>query len=156
MKARTAVVELLKTEPEWRSFFKQCCATSPRRHRSQVRQWQDELTYRGHAFELADVEDSLADLARRFFPESPGAQWDAEYASEMCKGALARLAEHYAGLTEAERDRLDLSGQDPHEEAMNEAGEQNDPAAFRLALSGWERAGLEAFDALQSTKGAVA
>lgn len=155
MKARTAIVELLKAEPEWRSFFKQCSETSPRRLRSQARQWQDELAYRGHAFGLADVEDFLVDLARRFFPESPSAQWDTEHASEMCKDALVRLGEHYAGLSEDERNRLDLSDQDPHEEAMSRAGEENDPAAFRRALAGWERAGLEAFESASNKQGAA-
>lgn len=150
-----AIVELLKAEPEWRSFFKRCSETSPRRLRSQARQWQDELAYRGHAVELANVEDSLADLARRFFPESPGAQWDAEHAREMCKYSLAHLAEHYAGLTEAERNWLDLSGQDLHEAATLAAGEENDPAAFRAALKAWERTGLEVLAYVRDRDGAA-
>lgn len=155
MKARTAIIELLKTEPEWRSFFKRCCEISPLRLRSQARQWQDELAYRGHAFGLADVEDSLTDLARRFFPESPGAQWDAEHASETCKDALARLGERYAGLTEADRARLHLSGQDPYEAAMLAAGHANDPGVFRVALKAWERTGLEALAFVHDRDGAA-
>jgi hypothetical protein len=150
MKARTAVVELLKAEPEWRQFLKRCCEAHSLRLRSQVGQWRDELADRGHNFSPTDVEDALMDLARRFFPESPGAQWDGEWASKYCRDSLARLGEYYAGLGEDERDRLDLSGQDPHEEAMLRAGEDNDPAAFRLALASWERAGVEAFERARS------
>lgn len=156
MKARTAIVELLKAEPEWRSFFKRCCENSPLRLRSQARQWQDELVGRGHAFGLADVEDALADLARRFFPKSPAAQWDTKHTSEMYKDSLVCLAEHYTGLTEAERNRLDLSGQDPHEAAMLTAGEENDPPAFRIALKAWEREGLQALAEARNKRGAVA
>lgn len=155
MRARTAIAELLKAEAEWRSFFKRCCEKSVTRLRSQASQWQDELADRGHAFELPDIEDTLADLARRFFPESPAAQWDAEWASKLCKDTLARLGEHYAGLTEGERDRLDLSAQDRYEEEMLETGTENDPAAFRAALREWERVGLEALQAARERDGAA-
>jgi hypothetical protein len=153
--ARTAIVDLLKTKPEWRSFFKQGCEKSAQRLHSQTRQWQDELAYRGHNFALADVENALEDLVRRFFPETPGAQWDAEPADEMCKDALVRLGEHYAGLSEDERDRLDLSDQEPREAAMLTAGEENDPAAFRMALKAWERTGLEALERARERDGAA-
>ena len=153
MKARTAVVELLKAEPEWRSFLKRCCEKSALRLRSQAWQWQDELANRGQNFPLTDVEDSLMDLARRFFPDSSAAQWDADHASRLCKDALARLGEHFANLSEGERDRLDLSEQDTHEEGMLKAGMDNDPAAFRAALREWERVGLEALETARNKEG---
>jgi hypothetical protein len=59
-------------------------------------------------------------------------------------------------LSEEERDWLDLSDQEHPETAMLRAGEENDPAAFRLALKEWERVGLEAFEKARSKKGAVA
>ena len=108
MKVRTAIVEVLKAEPDWRQSFKRSCERGTRRLRSQIGKWQDDLADRGHNFTLADVEDALMDLARRFFPESAGAQWDGEWASRLYKDALARLGEHYAGLCEDERDRLDF------------------------------------------------
>lgn len=155
MKARTAVVELLKAEPEWRSFLKRCCEKSALRLRSQAWQWQDELADRGQNFPLPDVEDSLMDLARRFFPDSPAAQWDADHASRLCRDALARLGEHYANLSEGERDALDLSGQEFYEDAMLKASIDNDPAAFRAALKEWERAGLEALERARERDGAA-
>ena len=155
MKARTAVVDLLKAEPEWRQFFKRCSETSPLRLRSQAWQWRDELADRGNVFSLADIEDVLMGLARKVFPESPGSQWDTEWAYELCRDALSRLAKHYSGLSEAERDALDLSVQDPYEETMVAAGEANDPAEFRRALKGWERVSLEALDKVRAGQGAA-
>ena len=137
----------------WRQFFKQCCETNPLRLRSQAWQWRDELADRGNVFALAAVEDALMILARKVFPESPASQWDAEGADELLKGALKHLAELYSGLSEAERDALDLYVQDPYEERMVDAGEANDPAEFRQALKGWERASLEALDKARAEEG---
>jgi hypothetical protein len=155
VRASTAIVNLLKAEPEWRQFFKQCCETSPLRLRSQAWQWRDELADRGNVFSTADVEDVLMGLARKVFPESPAAQWDTEWADSLLEGALKHLAELYSGLSKVERDALDLYVQDPYEEAMVAAGEANDPAAFRTALKGWERASLEALDEAREGKGAA-
>lgn len=153
--ASKAIAALLRDSAEWRAFSRQCCETSPLRLRSQAWQWRDELAGRGQAFELAELEDVLMGLARKVFPESPAAQWDADHASALCKDALARLGEHFAGLSEAERDRLDLSGQGPREEAMLAAGHANDPEAFRVALRGWERTGLEALAGARNRSGAA-
>jgi len=60
----------------------------------------------------------------------------------LCKDAIARLGEHYAGLSAADRDALDFSALDVWDERMRDAGSGNDPAAFRAALKGWKRAGL--------------
>ena len=143
MKARTAVVELLKSEPKWRRFFKRCCEKSPLRLRSQAWQFRDELSDQGQSFALADLENVLMGLARRLFPESPAAQWDPDWAEELTKDAMARLQEHYIGLSVTNRETLDLAGQDPWHESMQTAAHANDPAAFRAALLGWEREALE-------------
>ena len=155
MKARTAVVDLLKAEPAWRAFFKRCCETSPLRLRSQAWQWCEELADRGQVFELTDLEDVLMALARKVFPDSPAAQWDTEWAYELCRDVLPRVGKRYSELSKVEQDAVDLSVQDPYEEAMVAAGEANDPAAFRRALKGWEQASLEALNKMRQGKGAA-
>ena len=73
----------------------------------------------------------------------------------MCKDVLARSAEHYAVLSAEEKYALDLSGQDVWDERMRAAALNNDPAAFRVALEGWERAGLEAMKRVGARGGAA-
>src|SRR5829696_3523820 len=121
MKARTAVVELLKSEPKWRRFFKRCCEKSSLRLRSQTWQFRDELSDQGQSFALADLEDVLMGLSRRFFPESPAAQWDSAWAQDLTKDAMARLQEHYNGLSAADKETIDFAGQDPWHEGMQAA-----------------------------------
>src|SRR5215213_5263974 len=130
MKARTALLELFKDSSEWRAFFRSCCETSPSRLRSQAWQFCDELKDRGHKLQAEEVEDSLLGLARELFPDTPAAQWDAEWAHNICKDALAHLARSYAGLSAEEKVTVDLSGQDEWDERMHEAGLANDPVAF--------------------------
>ena len=101
------------------------------------------------------MKDALLGLARELLPESPAAQWDAEWAHELCKDALARLAKAYLELSADEKDTLDLSAQDVWDERMCFAGQDNDPAAFRTALEGWERAGLEAMERIRVKGGAA-
>jgi hypothetical protein len=101
------------------------------------------------------VEDALLGLARELLPDSPAAQWDAEWANDLCKDALARLAKRYAELSTADKEAVDLSGQGVWDERMHDAGLANDPVAFRVALEGWRRAGLEAMDALRVRGGAA-
>jgi hypothetical protein len=154
---RAAVVNLLRAEREWRVFFRRSCeAGVSRLWASSYRQFRDELQTRGEWHTPEEIGDVLLTLAREKLPESPAARWDAEWASRLCREVLERLAEHYSGLTEGECDRLDLKPQDEWQDRMNAAGEENDPAAFRRALAGWERAGLEAFAEARSQKGAVA
>jgi hypothetical protein len=102
-----------------------------------------------------EVEDSLLGLARELLPDTPAAQWDAEWAHGLCKDALARLAQRYAEISTAEKEVLDLSAQEVWDERMHEAGLANDPLAFRVALDGWARAGLEAMERLR-IRGGVA
>ncbi len=159
MRARTAVLELLKGSSEWRQFFKACCETSPFRLRSQTWQFREELAERGHHFpkDSPELEDALLKVARELMPNSPAAQWDEEWAFALCKDALARFAKHCARLTLAEAELLDLSPQDVWDEKMYESCLNNDPATFRAALKGWERSGLEALGALgDANEGSVA
>ncbi len=101
------------------------------------------------------MEDTLIWSARELLPDTPGAQWEAEWAHELYKDALARLAKAYAGLSAEGKDALDLSAQDVWDERMCAAGQDNDPVAFRTALRCWERAGLEAMERVQVKGGAA-
>jgi hypothetical protein len=155
MKARTALLELFKESSEWRAFFRSCCERSALRLCSQAWQFRDELNERGNQFQADEVEDALLGLARDLFPNVPASKWDAEWAHELCKDALARLAEAYAGLSAQEKHALDLSAQEVWDERMYGAGQDNDPAAFRAALRCWERAGLDAIQKVQVRGGAA-
>jgi hypothetical protein len=155
MKARTALLELFKDSSEWRAFFRSCCETSPSRLRSQAWQFCDELKDRGNAFQAEEVEDSLLGLARKLLPHTLAAQWDAEWAHDLSRDALAHLARSYAGLSAEGKDTVDLSAQDVWDERMHKAGLANDPLAFRVALDGWTRVGLEAMEQLRIKGGAA-
>jgi hypothetical protein len=88
-------------------------------------------------------------------PVTPHAKCAVCWASELCRAALARLATYYSQLSEDERERLDLSGQDLYHARMDAAGAMDDAVAFRAALAQWERAGLRAFEDARSKKGAA-
>ena len=155
MRARTALLKLFKDSSEWRAFFRSCCEISPSRLRSQVWQLSDELNDRDHKLQEDEVEDALLGLARELLPNSPAAQWEAEWAHDLCKDALARLAKRFSEFSTAEKEVLDLSVQEVWDERMHEAGLANDPVAFRAALKSWERAGLEAMERLRIKGGAA-
>jgi len=155
MKARTALLELFKDSSMWRAFFRSCCETSAFRLRSQAWQFCGVLNNQGNQFQQEELEASLLGLARNLLPNSPAAQWDAEWAHDLCKDALAHLARDYAGLSAEEKDTVDLSAQDEWDKRMHEAGLANDPIAFRVALDGWTRAGLEAMEQLRIRGGAA-
>jgi hypothetical protein len=155
MKARTALLELFKGSSEWRAFFRSRCETSAFGLSSQAWQFCEELEERGHGFPSEEVESSLLGLARNLLPDTPAAQWDAEWAHEVCKDALAHLARAYGELSAEEKDTVDLSAQDVWDEWMHGAGLANDPVAFRAALDGWTRAGLEAMERSRIKGGAA-
>jgi hypothetical protein len=155
MKARTALLGLFKESHEWRVFFRSCCEYSAFRLRSQAWQFQDELRDRGSKLQSDTVEDALLGLARELLPDTPAAQWDAERAHELCKDALARLAERYAKLSTAEKEAVNLSGQEVWDERMRFAGLANDLAAFRAVHNGWEQAGLDAIEQVRIKGGAA-
>jgi hypothetical protein len=87
--------------------------------------------------------------------DTPAARWEAEWAHDLCKGALARLAKRYTEFSTADKEVLDFSVQDVWDERMHAAGLANDPAAFRTALKGWERAGLKAMEQVRVKGGAA-
>jgi hypothetical protein len=155
MKTRTALLELFKASSGWRSIFRTCCETSASRLRSQAWQFRDELRDRGNQFQAEGVEDILLGLARELLPDTLAAKWDAEWAHDLCKDALARLAKRYAELSTADKDAVDLSAQGVWDERMHAAGLANDPVAFRAALKDWEGAGLEAMDRVRVKGGAA-
>jgi hypothetical protein len=155
MKASTALLKLFKDSSEWRVFFRSCCGTSAFRLRSQAWQFCEELNDRGHKLQAEEVEGSLLGLARELLPDTPAAQWDAEWAHDLCKDALAQLAKRYAELSTADKEVLDLSVQNEWDERMHGAGLANDPVAFRLALDDWTRVVLEAMEQLRIRGGAA-
>ena len=155
MKLRTALLELFKGSREWRAFFRSCCEMGASRLRSQAWQFRDEFKVRGKQFQPSEVEGALLGLARDLLPESPAARWDAEWAYQLCRRSLTRLAERYVELSAAENEALDLSGLNAWDERMHAAGVKNDPTAFRTALKGWEQAGLEAMERVRVKGGAA-
>ena len=155
MKARTALLELFKDSSVWRAYFRSYCETSAFRQRSQAWQFRGELEDLGNQFQTEEVEDALLGLAKELLPDTPAAQWDAEWAHDLCKDALARLAKRYAEFSTAEKEVLDFSAQGVWDERMHDAGLANDPVAFRVALDGWTRAGLEAMERSRIKGGAA-
>jgi hypothetical protein len=155
MKVRTALLELFRESKEWRTFFCSCCERSAFRLRSRAWQFRDELTDRGHKLGSEEVEDALLGLARELLPNSPAAQWDAEWARRLCEDTLARLNEHLASLSAKEKVVVDTSPEADWIGRMNAAAEANDPAAFRAAVKGWEQAGLEAMEQVRVKGGAA-
>src|SRR5215212_4531970 len=155
MKARTALLELFKDSSVWRAYFRSYCETSAFRQRSQAWQFRGELEDMGNQFQTEEVEDALLGLARELLPDTPAAQWNAEWAHDLSKDALARLAKRYAEFSTAEKEVLDFSAQGVWDERMHDAGLANDPVAFRVALDGWTRAGLEAMERSRIKGGAA-
>ena len=155
MKARTALLELFKKSSEGRAFFRSCCETSGFRLLTQTWRFREKLKEQDHGFLAEEVEDALLGLARELLPYTPAAQWDAGWAHELCKDALALLAKRYAELSTADKEAVDLSGQGVWDERMHGAGSANDPLAFRGALDCWIRAGLEAMELSRIRGGAA-
>jgi hypothetical protein len=155
MKARTALLEQLKESNRWRAFFRSCCETNAFRLRSQAWQFREELKERGHGFPTDEVEDVLLGLARELLSYTQAAQWDTEWAHELCKDALAHLAKRYAELSAADKEAVDFSGHGVWDERMCAADQDNDPAAFRAALRCWEQARLDAIQRVQVRGGAA-
>jgi hypothetical protein len=65
------------------------------------------------------------------------------------------LAKRYAEFSDADTEVRDLSAQEVWDERMHAAGLASDPVAFRVALKGWMRAGLEAMEQLRIKGGAA-
>ena len=153
MKSTTALLELLKAKREWRRFFRSCCETSTHRLSTQAWQFREELSNRGHRFQTEEVEDALLGLARELLPDSAVAGWNEDWAHELCKDTLNRLENQYARFSEHEI--VVLQAQETWDERMCLAAQNNNPAAFRAALKGWEQAGLEAIERARMKGGAA-
>ena len=149
MRATTAVAGLLKERREWRRFFKSCCQTSALRLRSQAWQFRDELRNRGDVLPVEEAEDALFDLAQKLLPAAPAAEWSA-WAELVWEDALARLQEHYAGLSPEEREALDLSRAWKQNEHIVAASLAEDRVALREAVRGYEQQALTALQNLRS------
>jgi hypothetical protein len=154
MNISTALLDLFKDEREWRRLFRSCCEMSTRRLTTQAWQFRDELGDRGHRFQTKEVEDALLGLAREILPDSAAAGWNEDWAHELCKHTLNRLENHYTGFPD-EREVVVLPAQETWDERMCLAAQNNNPAAFRAALKGWEQAGLEAIERARAKGGAA-
>ena len=128
---------------------------SASRLRSQAWQFRDELKDQGHGFQADEMDDALLGLARELLPDTPAAKWDAEWAHELCKDVLTRLAKSYAELSAAEKEAVEFSTQDIWDKRMHAASSDNDPTAFRVALKGWENAGLKTMEQVRVKGGAA-
>ena len=154
MKATTALLELFKEERQWRQFFRSCSEMSTHRLITQTWQFRDELGDRGHRFQTEEVEDALLGLAGELLPDSAAAGWNEDWAHKLCKDTLNRLENHYTEFT-AEQEVAVLWAQETWDERMCLAAQNNNPAAFRAALKGWEQAGLEAIERARVKGGAA-
>jgi hypothetical protein len=146
MKARPALVALMRSSEEWRGFFKRCTETSPLQLRSQAWQWRDELHARGQNVDLEDIEDALYELADELLPDSPGAAWDEEHAVRLAADALNWLAEWFP----------ECSGSpalNAPTEAADAAATVGEHARYREALRSLCRAGRD--EALRIRSGAA-
>jgi len=156
MSAGRVVADLLRSSPEWRRLLKRCCETSSFRLRSQAWQFRAELQRRGEWVGPEDLEDALLSLARKVLPATPAAKWDAEWGHQLCRDALAQAVALYGELPPEVQGAADLEGAEAEWiERMNAAAEANDPAAFREAVKGWERALVGALEATQTRPGAA-
>jgi hypothetical protein len=156
MSAERVLANLLRESPEWRRFFKRCCEAGTERLCAQAWQFRAALRERGEWVGREDLEDALLALARKVLPETPAAQWDPEWAHRLCKRALTRPAALYSELSEEEQDAADLEAAEAEwVDRCNAAAEANDPAAFRAAVKGWERALVEALESTRTRPGAA-
>jgi hypothetical protein len=154
--ATKALADLLRESPEYRRLFKRCCETSTERLCAQAWQFRADLRDRGQWVEVEDLEDALLTLARKVLPDMPAAQWDPEWAHELCKGALAHAAALYGEHSPEEQEAADLAGAEAAwVDKANAAAEVNDPAAFRAAVKGWERALVEELEGMRTSPGAA-
>ena len=149
MRAITAVAGLLRESRKWRRFFRSCCQTSALRLRSQGWQFRNELRDRGHDLPLEETEDALFELAQQLLPAAPAAEWSA-WAELVCEDALARLQEHYAGLSPEGKKALDLSRAWKQNEHIVAASLAEDRAALREAVRGYEQEALMALHNVRS------
>jgi hypothetical protein len=154
VRTEAAIVELLKDSREWRTFFKGSCETSAFRLRSQAYRYRDELAERGFVAELGAVQDTLFELARDLFPESPAADFSA-WAELLYRDALARIQEHFTTLSANQKDAMDLSRAWECNDRMEAAVRDEDLPAYREAVRVYEREALGALEETKKTSGAA-
>ena len=154
MRTKTAIVEQLKTDRGLRLFYKRCCDTSAFRLRSQGWQFRQVLAERGYVASLESVQDTLFELARDLFPESPGADF-ITWAGLLCGDVMARPHEHYTNLSAADKEAEDVSGAWCHNDAVEDACRNQDLAVLREALKIYECEALEALRAVRGRSGAA-
>jgi hypothetical protein len=74
VKATAAITDLLKTDPEWRAFYRSSCEAGALRLRATARRFRAELRGRGHEdLALVDVEDAILAISRKVLPKTPAA-----------------------------------------------------------------------------------
>jgi hypothetical protein len=154
MRTKTALVELLKGSRDLRMFYKQCCNTSAFKLRKQARQFRGELAEIGYVSPLDGVQDSLFELARDLFPDSPAADF-VTWAGLLCGDAMSRLQEHYSHLSPEEKEAVDLSRAWERNDEVVAACEAEDLGALREALRSYEREALAALDRARERSGAA-
>ncbi len=154
MRTKTAIAEQLKTDPDLRFFYKRCYDTSAFRLRSQGYQFRQVLAERGYVASLESVQDTLFELARDLFPESPGADF-ITWAGLLCGDVMARLQEHYTSLSAAEKEAVDVSGAWCHNGAVEDACRNQNLAVLREAIKIYECEALEELRAVQGRSGAT-
>jgi hypothetical protein len=154
MKTRTALVQLLKENRDYRTLFKRCANTSALRLRAQAYRFRDELAVCGHVVSLDEVQDALFELAHDLLPASPGADF-VTWAGLLCGDAMARLSEHYANLSLEEKEAVALSAAWERNDEIVAACEAEDLGTLREALSGYEREALAALDRAKEQSGAA-
>jgi hypothetical protein len=66
---------------------------------------------------------------------------------------LTRLQEHYTGLSEEEKDAVDLIGTEDADEQMEATSSAKNGVMFREAVREYERATLKAFGKVQKDAG---
>lgn len=138
MSTQADLLELFKTEPEYRRFFESCCKRGCYRLRAQAWQFREELSARSQEHSLEEVEDALWELARLLLPDSPAAAWDMEWAGELAEKALRYLNErHIPGA--------DLSVLEPLDKEVTAAGVSEDRGRYRAALREYMKVGLQEF-----------
>ena len=156
MNTRRALAELVKTSPEYRAFFRQCCEAGTDCLCAQAWQFREELHARGYEVGAEDLEDALLALARKVLPETPAAKWEPEWGHKLCKSALSHAAALFGELSDEEQDVADLErAEGEWIDRANMAAENNDPAAFRAAVKGWERALVEELEGVRTRPGAA-
>ncbi len=104
-----------------------------------ARFWR-ELRRRGEVFDGKHFSDHMHEVLRTIFPHAPGSAWDAEWADDVARRAVAYVGKHtpdgaYPGNT------LESS---EAETEMEAAGRAEDRRSYRRAVGSWAQAMIRA------------